>query len=94
MSLPQTEEEFLAELTQDFPGESVDRDDEEDESEESEGEEEEAEHEGEESPNGIRRSQSFHSTAERRPDVGTVVNSLRQEGETHGAVYCILLFIK
>uniref|UniRef100_A0A7N6FFM4 Timeless circadian clock n=1 Tax=Anabas testudineus TaxID=64144 RepID=A0A7N6FFM4_ANATE len=46
-----TEEEFLAELTQDFPGESVDRDDEEDESEESEGEEEEAEHEGEESPN-------------------------------------------
>uniref|UniRef100_A0A7N6AA24 Timeless circadian clock n=1 Tax=Anabas testudineus TaxID=64144 RepID=A0A7N6AA24_ANATE len=75
-----TEEEFLAELTQDFPGESVDRDDEEDESEESEGEEEEAEHEGEESPNGIRRSQSFHSTAERRPDVGTVVNSLRQEG--------------
>ncbi|GAA6215663.1 protein timeless homolog [Lates japonicus] len=74
-----TEEEFLAELTQGSPDDSIDRDDEEDESEESEAEEDE-EQEKEESQNGIRRSQGMHSTVERRADVGTMVNALQQEG--------------
>ncbi|XP_040014377.1 protein timeless homolog [Xiphias gladius] len=77
-----TEEEFLAGLTQGSPDDSVDRDDEEDgedESEDSE-EEEDEEQEREESQNGIRRSQSMHSTVERRADVGTMVNALLLKG--------------
>uniref|UniRef100_A0A4W6EZJ7 Timeless circadian clock n=1 Tax=Lates calcarifer TaxID=8187 RepID=A0A4W6EZJ7_LATCA len=77
-----TEEEFLAELTQGSPDDSMDRDDEEDgedESEESEAEEDEEQEKGE-SQNGIRRSQGMHSTVKRRADVGTMVNALQQEG--------------
>ncbi|XP_041810602.1 protein timeless homolog [Chelmon rostratus] len=77
-----TEEEFLEGLTQGFPDEPVDRDDEdegEDESEESE-EEEGEEQEQEKSQNGGRRSQSLHSPAERRADIGPMVYALQQEG--------------
>ncbi|XP_008305173.1 protein timeless homolog [Stegastes partitus] len=77
-----TEEEFLAELTQGFPDDSVDTDDEderEDESEDSE-EEDDEEQEREKSQNGGRRSQSMHSTVERRADVGAMVHALHQEG--------------
>ncbi|XP_070815087.1 protein timeless homolog [Chaetodon trifascialis] len=81
-----TEEEFLEGLTQDFPDDSVDRDDEdegEDESEESE-EEEGEEQEREKSQNGGRRSQSLsqslHSPVERRADIGAMVRALQQEG--------------
>lgn len=59
-----------------------DEEDEEDESGESEGEEDE-EQERKESQYGTRRSQSLHSTEERRPDIGTMVNALQQEGEKH-----------
>lgn len=75
--VPQTEEEFLAGLTQELPDDSVDRDHEEDESEDSE-EEEEEDGEREESQNGIRRSHSV----ERRTDVVAMVTALQQEGET------------
>ncbi|KAG7218479.1 hypothetical protein INR49_009356 [Caranx melampygus] len=74
-SVPQTEEEFLAGLTQEFPDDSVDRDDEEDESEESEEEEDEG-YEREESQNGVRSSHSV----ERRADIVTMVTALQQEG--------------
>uniref|UniRef100_A0A673BF00 Timeless circadian clock n=1 Tax=Sphaeramia orbicularis TaxID=375764 RepID=A0A673BF00_9TELE len=82
-----TEEEFLAELTQDFPEDAVDRyedeDDDDDEEEEVEDESEESEEEEDQekqSQNSGRRSQSMHSTAERRLDIGSMVNALRQEG--------------
>lgn len=78
--LVQTEEEFLAELTQGTQDDPVDRDDEY-ESEESE-EEDLEEQESERSLNGGRRSQGMHSTGERRPDVENMVYSLQQEGET------------
>lgn len=79
-----TEEEFLEGLTQGFPDESMDRDDEdegEDESEESE-EETDGEREADKSQNGGRRNQSLHSPVERRADVGSMVSALQQEGET------------
>uniref|UniRef100_A0A671YA10 Timeless circadian clock n=1 Tax=Sparus aurata TaxID=8175 RepID=A0A671YA10_SPAAU len=82
-----TEEEFLEELTQGFPDNPVDRDDEEegeDESDESEEdeeeEEEEEEQEREKSQNRGRRSQSLHFPVERRADVGSMVYALQQEG--------------
>lgn len=78
--LVQTEEEFLAELTQGTQDDPVDRDDE-FESEESE-EEDLEEQESERSLNGGRRSQGMHSTGERRPDVENMVYALQQEGET------------
>lgn len=85
--LSQTEEEFLEELTQGFPDNPVDRDDEEegeDESDESEEdeeeEEEEEEQEREKSQNRGRRSQSLHFPVERRADVGSMVYALQQEG--------------
>uniref|UniRef100_A0A665TTC1 Timeless circadian clock n=1 Tax=Echeneis naucrates TaxID=173247 RepID=A0A665TTC1_ECHNA len=73
-----SEEEFLAGLTQGSPDDSVGRDDEEDG--ENESEESEEEEEREESLNGQRRSQSMHSTVERKADVGNTVNALHQEG--------------
>lgn len=81
--LPQSEEEFLSGLTQEFPDDSVDRDDEdEDESEESEEEEEEEEEqERKESQHRGRRSQSLQSAVERRADVGSMVFTLHQEGQ-------------
>ncbi|XP_036958172.1 protein timeless homolog [Acanthopagrus latus] len=80
-----TEEEFLEGLTQGFPDNPVDRDDEEvedesDESEEDEEEEEEEEQEREKSQNRGRRNQSLHSPVERRADVGSMVYALQQEG--------------
>lgn len=84
--LSQTEEEFLEGLTQGFPDNPVDRDDEEegedesDESEEDEEEEEEEEQEREKSQNRGRRNQSLHSPVERRADVGSMVYALQQEG--------------
>lgn len=84
LCLPQTEEEFLVGLTQGFPDDPVDGDDEdegEDESEESE-EEMDEEREKEKSQNGGRRSQSLHSPVEMRADVGSMVSALQQEGET------------
>lgn len=80
----QTEEEFLAELTQGTQDDPVDRVDEyeqEDESEESEAEDLE-EQESERPLNGGRRSQGMHSTGGRRPDVEKMVYALKQEGET------------
>uniref|UniRef100_A0A8D3BMD0 Timeless circadian clock n=1 Tax=Scophthalmus maximus TaxID=52904 RepID=A0A8D3BMD0_SCOMX len=75
-----TEDEFLAELTQGWPDDSMDRDDEEDGEDESEEGEGDEEPEREESENGVRRSQSVHSTVERRADVGAMVTALQQEG--------------
>ncbi|KAM4588760.1 protein timeless homolog isoform 1-T2 [Odontesthes bonariensis] len=71
-----TEEEFLAELTQELPDDSVDMDDE-DESEESEGDEDE---QSERSQNGGKKSQSFNLTVERRADLGAMVRALQKEG--------------
>ncbi|XP_047437724.1 protein timeless homolog [Mugil cephalus] len=88
-----SEEDFLAELTQGFPDDHVDRDDEderEDESEESDDDEEEEDdddgdnneekQEREKTQNGGRRSQSMHTSVERRADVGTIVYALHQKG--------------
>lgn len=58
----------------------MDRDDEEDGEDESEEGEGDEEPEREESENGVRRSQSVHSTVERRADVGAMVTALQQEG--------------
>lgn len=88
--MPQTEEDFLTELTQGFPDDPVDMDDEderENESEESE-EEEDEEHEREKSQNGGSSPQSMHSTAERRSDVSQMVHALYQQGETQ-ALSCL-----
>uniref|UniRef100_A0A3Q2YR43 Timeless circadian clock n=1 Tax=Hippocampus comes TaxID=109280 RepID=A0A3Q2YR43_HIPCM len=62
-----SEEDFLAELTQDFPGEPLNREDE-DESEESEEEDELELEEGQ--SGGSRRRQSLVSKEERQADVG------------------------
>lgn len=84
--LPQTEEEFLEGLTQGFPDDPVDReeeDEEEDEEEESEEEEEEyEEREKENSLNGERSRQNVPSQLESRADVVSMVFALQQEGET------------
>ncbi|TKS71507.1 Protein timeless -like protein [Collichthys lucidus] len=74
-----TEEEFLEGLTQEFPDDPVDRDEDEDESDESE-EEEDEEQEQANSQNRGRRSQSLNSSVEGRPDVGSMVYALQQEG--------------
>lgn len=79
--LLQTEEEFLAELTQGAEDDPVDGDDPEDESEESE-EEDVEEQERESSPNGGRKTQVTRFSGERRRDVETAVYALQQEGET------------
>ncbi|KAM9859043.1 protein timeless homolog [Aulostomus maculatus] len=73
-----TEEDFLAELTQDFPDDPADRDEEEDDSEES-GEEDDDEPVREKSRNSGRRSQNS-STTEGRVDMSSVVSSLHKEG--------------
>ncbi|KAM9408632.1 protein timeless homolog [Pholidichthys leucotaenia] len=83
-----TEEEFLAELTQEAsqndPLDGVDEYEQEDESEESE--EEDKEEDGEKSQNGG-RSESIHATGERRADVGAMVYSLHQEGMTKALLW-------
>ncbi|XP_061641698.1 protein timeless homolog [Phyllopteryx taeniolatus] len=71
-----SEEEFLTGLAQDFPDESLNR--EEDESEESEEEDEEDMKERQNA--GSRTSQSFVSEGERRTDVGTMVTMLHKKG--------------
>ncbi|XP_037106889.1 protein timeless homolog [Syngnathus acus] len=71
-----SEEDFLAELTQNLPDDPQEQD--EDESEESE---EEDEPEMQERQNGgSSRSQSVASKVERRADVGAIVTRLRDEG--------------
>uniref|UniRef100_A0A3Q2C843 Timeless circadian clock n=1 Tax=Cyprinodon variegatus TaxID=28743 RepID=A0A3Q2C843_CYPVA len=72
-----TEEEFLAELTQEFPDDSLDRDDEEDdESEDSEEDVNERE-----MPKPVKkRIQNFNLTTELRADISTMVRALQQEG--------------
>nr|XP_019942307.1 PREDICTED: protein timeless homolog isoform X2 [Paralichthys olivaceus] len=75
-----TEEEFLAELTQGAPDDSMDRDEEEDEEDESEESDEDEEQEREKSQNVMRKSQSAHTPVERRADVGTMVTALHQGG--------------
>ncbi|XP_019942307.2 protein timeless homolog isoform X2 [Paralichthys olivaceus] len=75
-----TEEEFLAELTQGAPDDSMDRDEEEDEEDESEESEEDEEQEREKSQNVMRKSQSAHTPVERRADVGAMVTALHQGG--------------
>lgn len=77
--LLQTEEEFLEALTEGFPDESVEGDEEEDESDESE--EERDEEQGEKSQNGGRR-QSLPLPLERRVVVASMASALQQEGET------------
>ncbi|XP_059185368.1 protein timeless homolog isoform X2 [Centropristis striata] len=74
-----TEEEFLDDIL-DRDDEDEDEDEGEDESESEESEEEEEEQDRETSQNRGRRSQSLHSTVERRPDVSTSVYALQQEG--------------
>ncbi|XP_061544816.1 protein timeless homolog isoform X2 [Phycodurus eques] len=71
-----SEEEFLAGLAQDFPDESLNR--EEDESEESEEEDEEEKKERQNA--GSRTSHSFVSEGERRTDVATMVTMLHKKG--------------
>ncbi|KAM6927188.1 protein timeless homolog [Xenentodon cancila] len=74
-----TEEEFLAELTQGLPDDSVDGDDGEDESE-SEDSGEDEEQEREKTQNVGQSSQMFHVPVERRANVGSMVSALRREG--------------
>lgn len=76
--LVQTEEEFLNALTQGFPDDFVQGNEEEDESDDSE--EEREEEQGEKSPNGGRRSQSLHLPE--GVDVASMVSDLQLEGET------------
>ncbi|XP_028301834.1 protein timeless homolog isoform X2 [Gouania willdenowi] len=78
-----TEEEFLADLSQGLPDDSMDRDDEAEleESEEEEEDEElddDGEQERETAQNGGRRSQNL--SLERRADVSIMVSALHQEG--------------
>ncbi|XP_041837183.1 protein timeless homolog isoform X2 [Melanotaenia boesemani] len=78
-----TEEEFLAEMTQDALDDSVDKDDDEEEEEgehDSEDHEEDKEEERENSQNSGIKSQSFHLTVERRADICAMVNALHEEG--------------
>lgn len=91
-NMSQTEEEFLADLTQSFPDDSVDEEEEEEDDDESgEREEEENEEQGrKELQNSIRRK-SFHSTTVRRADIATMVNALQREGGTHS--FCISSFM-
>lgn len=77
--LLQTEEEFLEALTEGFPDESVDGDEEEDESDESE---EETDEEQEEKSQNGGRHQSLHLPVERRVVVASMASALQQEGET------------
>ncbi|XP_061731449.1 protein timeless homolog isoform X1 [Nerophis ophidion] len=70
-----TEEDFLAGLTQDSPGDGTNREDEEHESEESEGDEE-----MEERRDGDRRNRSFVSKGHGGADVVAMVTALHQGG--------------
>lgn len=76
--LVQTEEDFLDALTQGFPDDSVQGDEEESDESEEEREEEQAE----KSQNGGRRSQSLHLPVEMGVDVASMVSDLQLEGET------------
>lgn len=92
--LPQTEEEFLNELTQGLPDDSSDRDDDDDDEDvrddESEDSEEEGEQEKEKSQNVEKRSQNFHLTVERRADLSSMVKRLHQEGEVN---FCFVFLL-
>nr|XP_057910852.1 protein timeless homolog [Doryrhamphus excisus] len=72
-----TEEDFLAGLTQDFPDDDPNREEEEYESQESETDDEV---EMEETQKGDRRNQSIVSKGERKADVGAMVTELHQGG--------------
>ncbi|MEQ2247676.1 hypothetical protein ILYODFUR_011628 [Ilyodon furcidens] len=74
-----TEEEFLAELTQGPPDDSLDQGDEDETDEESEDSEEDGNKR--EIPQPVRkRTQDFNLTAEHRADISNLVNALQQEG--------------
>uniref|UniRef100_A0A668A7X9 Timeless circadian clock n=1 Tax=Myripristis murdjan TaxID=586833 RepID=A0A668A7X9_9TELE len=79
-----TEEEFLAGLTNDFPEDPMDRDDDEEEDEdedEFEESDEEVEEEGrKESGDGGRKSKSINSSVGKSADVGPMVLALQKEG--------------
>lgn len=80
--LPQTEEEFLENLTQDFAEDPVDEEEEDEAEEDSEDEEEEEEYEEREkehSRNGS--SKTVSSPLESRADISSMVFALQQEGE-------------
>lgn len=80
--LPQTEEEFLENLTQGFAEDPLDGEDEDQEAEEDYEEEEEEyeEHEKENSLNGSSRSLS--SPLGGKADIASMVFALQQEGKT------------
>lgn len=83
----QAEEDFLARLTQEFPDDSMDRDDVEDvEDESDESEEEEEQRRGKAKQNGTRRSRGTNSPVERRTDVVSTVKALQQKGEVEYVV--------
>lgn len=74
-----TEEDFLAELTQGIPNDSIDQSDEDDMDDESEDSDEDET--AREMPQPVRKkSQAFNLTAERRADISTMVNALHQQG--------------
>lgn len=80
--LLQTEEEFLAGLTQDLQDDPLNRDDDDDESDdESDDGEEDGAQEREKSQNVEKRSPNFPLTIKRRADIGSMVNALQQEGK-------------
>lgn len=80
----QTEEDFLAELTQGLADEAADEDDE-DETEDESADSEEDENERE-IPQPVRkRRQDFNLTAERRADIRSMVKALQQEGKIKAA---------
>lgn len=82
VSVPQTEEEFLENLSQGFTEDPVDEEEEDDEAEEDyEDEEEDEEREKEISLNGS--SQSLTSPLEGRADIASMVFALQQEGKIH-----------
>lgn len=82
--LLQTEEEFLAGLTQDLQDDPLDRDDDDDDDEsddESDDGEEAGDQEREKSQNVEKRSPNFPLTIKSRADIGSMVNALQQEGK-------------
>lgn len=80
--LPQTEEEFLENLTQGFAEDPVDGEDEDDEAEEDD-EDEDEEHEEQEKEKSLNgSSQSLSSPQGSRADIAPMVFALQQEGKT------------
>lgn len=84
VSVPQTEEEFLENLTQGFTEEPVDGDEEDDEPEDDDEDDDGEEFEDQEKENSLNiSSQSLSSPLVDRAGIAPMVFALKQEGKTH-----------